>query len=128
MVSLTSRVASLFKVMWESNLRMRSRGSSSVWADALKASASSAAMVRNALLNFVRGIELKELYTNFVHPLFSQPVSRLVAGNSLALGNFKNFQDCVVDGINLLQRARHVPAQHLPAATVDDSSGIGSVI
>src|ERR1700752_4456901 len=62
-----------------------------------------------------------------LQPPFSQTVSRLVGGNSLALCSEKDVQPCVVNLIHLGCSLGSLPAQQF-ATTVDDAAGVGIVI
>src|SRR6516162_1287754 len=61
-------------------------------------------------------------------PLFRQAIRRLIRGNAGFPAQFENLEQRVVKSIYLLKSPSDIPAEHLLAAAVDDSAGIGGVV
>src|SRR5690349_1734437 len=67
-------------------------------------------------------------HRHFPEPLFRQSVCRKVRRDSLSLRHRIDLQHRVIDGIDLLQRALFIPAQHLAAYAVDHAPTVSRVI
>src|SRR5215472_8251657 len=61
-------------------------------------------------------------------PLLRQTISRLIRGNARFPAQLEDFEQRVVNRVDLLESPGNIPAEHLLATTVDDSAGISGVV
>src|SRR5205807_242861 len=57
-------------------------------------------------------------------PFFCQSVCSLIGWNALSFSHIKNLEQGIVNGIELLEHARHIPAKHFNAGAGNNSTSI----